>query len=68
MGSTGLQYLDCNDKHLLHPDTAAYQFAPGLGYQPHVRDAASGGLVIVTNLSSAQDAMDVIVDKGEGTI
>ena len=66
MGSTGLQYLDCNDKHLLHPDTAAYQFAPGLGYQPHVRDA--GGSVIVTNLSSAQDAMDIIVDQGEGTI
>jgi hypothetical protein len=49
---------------LFHPGTAEYQFAPGLGYQPHVRDA--GGSVIVTNLSSAQEAIDIIVDQGEG--
>ena len=60
----GLQYLDGHDKTLFHPETAAFQFAPGLGYQPQVRDA--GGSVVVTDLSSAQEAIDIIVDQGEG--
>lgn len=64
MSPIGLQYLDSHDKTLFHPETAAFQFAPGLGYQPHVRDA--GGSVIVTDLSSAQEAIDIIVDQGEG--
>jgi len=60
----GLMYLNHNHKTLFHPETASYQFAPGLGYQPHVRDA--GGSVIVTDLASAQEAIDIIVDQGEG--
>jgi hypothetical protein len=52
------------DEHLFPPDKAAYQFAPGLGYQPHVRDA--GGSAIVTGLESAMEAINIIVDQGEG--
>lgn len=62
--TAGLTELNAHDKHLFHPETAAYQFAPGLGYQPQVRDA--GGSVVVTDLTSAQEAIDIIVDQGEG--
>jgi hypothetical protein len=61
---TGLVYLNTKDKHLFHPHSAAYQFAPGLGYQPQVRDA--GGSVVVKDLATAQKAIDIIVDQGEG--
>jgi hypothetical protein len=57
-------YLDDHDKTLFHPDTAAYQFAPGLGYQPRVRDA--GGSVVVTDITSAQETINIIIDQGEG--
>ena len=60
----GLEYLSARDKHLFHHETAAYQFAPGLGYQPQIRDA--GGSVIVNNLDSAKLAISIIVDQGEG--
>jgi hypothetical protein len=63
-GGSGLAYLDRIDKNLFHPKTAAYQFAPGLGYQPTVRDA--GGSVVVTDLASADEAIKIIVDQGEG--
>jgi hypothetical protein len=60
----GLVYLNSHDKTLFHPETAAYQFAPGLGYQAKIRDA--GGSVVVTDLASAIDAIKIIVDQGEG--
>jgi hypothetical protein len=49
---------------LFHSETAAYQFAPGVGYQPQTRDA--GGSVVVTDLASADRAITIIVDQGEG--
>jgi Ferritin-like len=59
-----LDYLNKHDPKLFHPETAAYQFAPGLGYQPRVRDA--GGSVVVTDIVTANRAIDIIVDQGEG--
>jgi hypothetical protein len=61
----GLIYLDNKDPNLFHQDTLKYQFAPGLGYQPQVRDA--GGSIIVKDLKTAVDAIDVIVIQGEGS-
>ena len=52
-------------RHLFHKETENYQFAPGLGYQPQVRDA--GGSIIVNNLKTAKEAIDVIVIQGEGS-
>ena len=60
----GLDYLNKHDPSLFHPETAAYQFAPGLGYQPRVRDA--GGSVVVTDIDTANTAINIIVDQGEG--
>lgn len=60
----GLIYLNNLNNELFHPETAAYQFAPGLGYQAKIRDA--GGSVVVTDLASAIDAIKIIVDQGEG--
>ncbi|KAI9511270.1 ferritin-like-domain-containing protein [Russula earlei] len=60
----GLAYLNARIPNLFDPNTAPYQFASGLGYQPQVRDA--GGSVIVTDLASADLAIDIIVDQGEG--
>jgi len=57
--------LDNKDKHLFRPSTAPYQFAPGLGYQPKVRDA--GGSVVITDLKSALTAIDTIIFQGEGS-
>jgi hypothetical protein len=59
-----LKYLDEKDPNLFHQDTLKYQFAPGLGYQPQVRDA--GGLIIIKDLETAVKAIDVIVVQGEG--
>jgi hypothetical protein len=59
----GLKYLN-KDPGLFHPEFAPFQFAPGLGYQAQVRDA--GGSVIVTDLASAERAIEIIVDQGEG--
>ena len=58
-------YLNRKVDNLFHPHTAIYQFAPGLGYQPQVRDA--GGSIIVTDLASAIKAIDTIVIQGEGS-
>ena len=58
-------HLNKKDPNLFHPDTAKYQFAPGLGYQPQVRDA--GGSIVVKDLDSAIKAIDVIVIQGEGS-
>jgi len=60
----GLKYLNEQIPNLFDPQTAPYQFAPGLGYQPDVRDA--GGSIIVTDLASADSAIDIIVRQGEG--
>ena len=60
-----MKYLNKKDPGLFHPDTAKYQFAPGLGYQPQVRDA--GGSIVVKDLDSAIKAIDVIVIQGEGS-
>jgi len=49
---------------LFHPELARYQFAPGVGYQPTIRDA--GGSVVVVDLPSALLATKIIVDQGEG--
>lgn len=58
-------FLNGTVDNLFHRDTAIYQFAPGLGYQPQVRDA--GGSIIVTDLHSAIKAVDTIVIQGEGS-
>ncbi|KAH9955556.1 ferritin-like-domain-containing protein [Russula dissimulans] len=60
----GLEYLSKQIPDLFDPNTAPYQFAPGLGYQPKVRD--SGSSIIVTDLKTAKTAIDIIVDQGEG--
>jgi hypothetical protein len=57
--------LNKKDPNLFHPDTAIYQFAPGLGYQAKVRDA--GGSIVVTDLPTAITAIDTIVIQGEGS-
>ena len=51
--------------NLFPTDTTKYQFAPGLGYQPKVRDA--GGSILVKDLGSALNAIDVIITQGEGS-
>jgi hypothetical protein len=61
----GLKYLNEKDPKLFHPDTAKYQFAPGVGYQPRIRDA--GGSIVVKDLDSAIKAIDIIVIQGEGS-
>jgi hypothetical protein len=61
---SGLKYLDHKEKDLFHSESAPYQFSPGLGYQPQVRDA--GGSVVVVDLATADKAIDIIVDQGEG--
>ena len=58
-------YLNKKDPNLFHQDTVKYQFAPGLGYQPQVRDA--GGSIVVKDLETAINAIDVIVIQGEGS-
>ena len=50
---------------MFDPETAKYQFAPGLGYQAAVRDA--GGSIVVKDLKSAIAAIDTIVIQGEGS-
>lgn len=64
----GLGYVAEEEKkcgrNLFHSETAKYQFAPGVGYQPRIRDA--GGSVVVTDLKSANAAIDIIVHQGEG--
>ena len=61
----GLKYLNQKYPDLFDPDTANYQFAPGLGYQARVRDA--GGSIIVTDLKTAIEAINLIVIQGEGS-
>ena len=63
--NSGLKHLNKKDPHLFHKDTENYQFAPGVGYQPQVRDA--GGSIVVKNLKTAIEAIDVIVIQGEGS-
>jgi Ferritin-like len=60
-----LIHLNKKDHHLFHTDTEKYQFAPGLGYQPQVRDA--GGSIVVKDIKTAIKAIDVIVIQGEGS-
>jgi hypothetical protein len=61
----GLKYLDGKEKDFFHPESTPYQFSPGLGSQPQVYDA--GGSVVVTDLTTADEAIDIIVDQGEAT-
>ena len=67
--NSGLIYLDEKERregrNLFNKDTEKYQFAPGLGYQPKVRDA--GGSIVVKCLKTAEEAIDVIVIQGEGS-
>ena len=62
-------HLDKKYKHhhlkLFHKETENYQFAPGLGYQGSARDA--GGSIIVKKLEDAIEAINVIVNQGEGS-
>jgi hypothetical protein len=37
-----------------------------MGYQPKIRDA--GGSVVVTDLASAEEAIKIIVEQGEGEV
>lgn len=62
----GIQYLaqEQGEDKLFRKDAIPFQFAPGVGYQPRVKDA--GGLVIVKDLASAINALQVIMDEGEG--
>ena len=60
----GLRYLDSHDPHLFKAASANAQFPPGSIYNPQVADA--GGLVTVTDLPSALQALSTIVDQGEG--
>ncbi|KIJ40737.1 hypothetical protein M422DRAFT_32162 [Sphaerobolus stellatus SS14] len=62
----GLEHLTKKYGNIFHPDTAPYQFSPGLGYQPQIRDA--GGSIVVTDLKSAQKAINTIVVQGEGEV
>ena len=62
---SGLKYLNHKDPGLFHPHTVKYQFAPGVGYQPRIRDA--GGSIVVKDLDSAIKAIDTIVIQGEGS-
>jgi hypothetical protein len=61
----GFKYL-VNDKKedIFVKDAEKFQFAPGMGYQPVVRDA--GGSVIVNSLDTALEAIKIIVEQGEG--
>ena len=61
----GLKYLDARGDHIFDPQTAIYQFAPGLGYQANIRDA--GGSIVVTDLHTALEALNLIVIQGEGS-
>ena len=49
---------------LFYPETAKYQFAPGLGYQARARDA--GGFIVVKDLPAALQALNEIIYQGEG--
>ena len=49
---------------LFYPETAKYQFAPGLGYQARARYA--GGFIVVKDLPTALQAINEIVYQGEG--
>ncbi|KAJ7142970.1 ferritin-like-domain-containing protein [Mycena epipterygia] len=61
----GLKYLgDQMGEKLFHQDSLPYQFAPGTGYQPRIQNA--GGSIVVKDLKTALDALDVIVEQGEG--
>jgi len=61
----GLAYLNkTHPNDLWRPDSAPYQFSPGMGYQARVPDA--GGSVVITNLATAEEAIQIIVDQGEG--
>jgi hypothetical protein len=51
-------------KQLFDESTKPFQFVPGLGYVPRVRDA--GGSVLVKDLGSALQALKIIVEQGEG--
>lgn len=62
----GFANLSTQYPHLIHPETAPFQFAPGLGYQARNRDA--GGSVIITKLDDAFKAIEIIVHQGEGEI
>jgi hypothetical protein len=61
---TGLKYLNGQDPHLFRTASVNAQFPPGSIYNPQVDDA--GGLVTVTDLTSALQALTIIVDQGEG--
>jgi hypothetical protein len=65
---TGLAFLDGKykkeHKDLFDKNSIPYQFAPGLGYVPRVRDA--GGSILVDDLTTAEAAIKIIVDQGEG--
>jgi len=57
--------LACKKPSIFDPSTAPFQFAPGIGYQPKVRDA--GGSVVITDLESALVAINTIILQGEGS-
>lgn len=61
---TGLTFLDGHDPLLFNTASVNAQFPPGSIYTPQVDDA--GGLVTVTDLPSALQALTTIVDQGEG--
>lgn len=60
----GLTYLSSHDRHLFKTASANAQFPPDSIYKPKVQD--TGGLITVTNLTSALQALKIIVDQGEG--
>jgi len=60
----GLTYLNGKDPNLFKTASINAQFPPDSIYTPRVADA--GGLVTVTDLPSALQALTIIVDQGEG--
>jgi hypothetical protein len=48
------------------PTPQPFQYAPGVGYPPHIHGA--GGSVVVTDLASAEEAIKIIVEQGEGEV
>jgi hypothetical protein len=52
------------EQKLFHHESLPYQFAPGIGYQPRIQNA--GGSIVVKDLQTSLEALDVIVEEGEG--
>lgn len=59
---TGLKYLNDRDPKLFNTASANAQFGPDSIY----KSTEAGGLVSVTDLASALQALTIIVDQGEG--